>query len=227
MTRKAWTPHETALLRAHYPDHSTASVAMLLGCTMARVYTKANALGLHKSAVFMASQLSGRIQRGQQHPNIVDGYFQQGHTPWNKGQHYDPGGRGVETRFKPGSSPHNTLPIGSYRLNKEGHLQQKISDAKGNNSQRWRTVAELVWVQAHGALPPKHLVAFRPGMSTKVLDEITLDRVECISRAENLRRNHPHRKSPEMGRLVQLKGAITRQVNRIAREAEEQRAQHP
>ncbi len=39
------------------------------------------------------------------------------------------------------------------------------------------------------------------------------------SRAEIARRNHPMNKSLELARLVQLKGAITRQVNRIAREA--------
>ncbi|KYZ79032.1 hypothetical protein PTBPS01_03975 [Burkholderia pseudomallei] len=59
-------------------------------------------------------------------------------------------------------------------------------------------------------------------MFTNKLEEITLDRVECISMAENARRNHPRSKSPELAKLVQLKGAITRQVNRIAREAKEQ-----
>lgn len=64
-------------------------------------------------------------------------------------------------------------------------------------------------------------MVFKPGMKTAVLEEITLDRVECISLAENARRNHPRNKHPEYARLVQLRGAITRQVNRINREAQE------
>lgn len=65
---------------------------------------------------------------------------------------------------------------------------------------------------------------FRPGMRTAALVEIILERIECITRAENSRRNHPANKSPELTRLVPLKGAITPQVNRIARETEERAA---
>lgn len=79
----------------------------------------------------------------------------------------------------------------------------------------------LVWEAANGPVPAGHIVVFKPGMRTVVLEEITLDRVELITRAENARRNHPRSRDPELGRLVQLKGAITRQVNRIAREAQE------
>ncbi|WP_237736750.1 hypothetical protein [Delftia acidovorans] len=61
---------------------------------------------------------------------------------------------------------------------------------------------------------------FRPGHRTTQEAAITADRLECISRAENARRNHPARKSPELAKLVQLKGAITRQVNRIAKESQ-------
>lgn len=48
--------------------------------------------------------------------------------------------------------------------------------------------------------------------------EITIDRLECITRAENLRRNGVWR-DPELGKLYQLKGAIARQVNRIRKES--------
>ena len=68
------------------------------------------------------------------------------------------------------------------------------------------------------------MVVFRPGMFSNKLEEITLDRVECISMAENARRNHPRMRDPELAKLVQLKGAITRQVNRIAREAKERKS---
>lgn len=116
--------------------------------------------------------------------------------------------------------------MSSYRINADGHLQRKVSEASGNNSKRWRGVAELVWVEANGPVPPKHIVIFKRGQHTAVLEEITLDRVECISMAENARRNHPRNKSPELAKLVQLKGAITRQVNRITRTAQEQTHEH-
>jgi hypothetical protein len=62
-------------------------------------------------------------------------------------------------------------------------------------------------------------------MRTTVEAEVTAERLECISKADNLQRNHPRTKHPELARLVQLKGAITRQVNRITREHKEQEGQ--
>jgi hypothetical protein len=63
-----------------------------------------------------------------------------------------------------------------------------------------------------------------PGRKTSDVDKITLDALEMVSRAELARRNHPVSRSPELAKLVQLKGAITRQINRIAREAQEKQS---
>lgn len=220
-SRRTWTAEEDNVLRDVYPDKLAADVAALLGRTVRMVYQRAAALGIKKSAAFYASDISARIRRSHQNPAMVATRFKPGLVPWNKGTNFKAGGRSAETRFTPGTKPHNTQPIGSYRINRDGHLQRKVSEAKGSNSKRWRGVAELVWIAANGPLPPKHMVVFKPGMFSRVLEEITVDRVECISMAENARRNHPRNKSPELARLVQLKGAITRQVNRINREAQE------
>lgn len=224
MNRYHWTAGQLEQLRQLYADHATSVVAAAIGRTEKSVYQKAKELGIRKSAAFLASTTSGRIQRGQKDPRMVSTQFKPSSQPWNKGVQ---GSTGLHpncraTQFKPGQPPKNTtLPLGSYRINKDGHLQQKVTELPGNNSKRWRGVAELVWCKANGPLPPKHIVVFKPGMKTSVLEEITLDRVECISLAENARRNHPRNKHPEYARLVQLRGAITRQVNRINREAQE------
>ena len=76
----------------------------------------------------------------------------------------------------------------------------------------------LVWQAAHGPVPKGHIVVFKPGRRSAELSRIILDAVECISRAEHARRNHPRSKSPELGRLVQLRGAITRQINKRSRD---------
>ena len=207
---RPWAEAELQAVRQRYPSEPTQAIAADLGRTAHAIGMKAAALGLRKSAEFLASPASGRLRPGN--------------VPPNKGQPYPTRGRAIETQFKPGNKPHSTLPIGSYRLNPDGHLQRKVSDASGCNSKRWRNVAELVWTEAHGPLPPKHIVVFKPGQRTAVLEEITLDRVECISLAENARRNHPKNKHPELAKLVQLKGAITRQVNRIRQQNPENHA---
>lgn len=203
--RPQWTDAEVRAICELYPNTPTRAIAEALGRTEHAVGMKAIALGLRKSAEYMASDLSTRLKPGN--------------VPHNKGKEFRAGGRSVETQFKKGHAPQTTVPVGSYRINGDGHLQRKIGTEPGCNSKRWRGVAELVWCEANGPLPPKHIVVFKPGMKTAVLEEITLDRVECISLAENARRNHPRNKHPELAKMVQLKGAITRQVNRIKREA--------
>lgn len=215
--RHVWTDAERDRLRHLYPDHPAKEVVKQMGLRLSQIYQMAAKLGLKKSEAFKASDKSGRVARGRQHPNMIASRFQPGLTPWNKGTK---GVVGVQeqcraTQFKKGQSPHNTKPVGSYRLNKEGHLQQKIGTAKGSNSARWRGVAELVWCKENGPLPAKHMVVFKKGMFTNKVEEITLARVECISLAENARRNSIWRNDPEIAKLYQLKGAITRQVNRI------------
>ncbi|VBL08698.1 HNH endonuclease [Burkholderia pseudomallei] len=220
MSKKAWSPEELEILKREYPCTHTPTLAKQFGRTPTSVYQKALNVGLRKSAEYMASPEAGRTDGKRGGATR----FKPGQAAWNKGIK---GVVGIQdkcraTQFKAGHAPHNTLPVGSYRTNKDGHLRCKIGTAKGSNSKRWRTVAEIVWCDANGPLPPGHFVVFKPGMFTNKLEEITLDRVECISMAENARRNHPRSKSPELAKLVQLKGAITRQVNRIAREAKEQ-----
>lgn len=216
MTRYYWTASDDALLRDLYPDVPTADIAALMGLGLGQVYQRAVKIGVGKSAEYLSQEASGRVQRGQQHPRMVATQFARGMTPWNKGMKGIQIG-GIHTQFQPGSVPHTTMPVGAYRMC-GGMLERKISEQPGPNHLRWRPVSRLVWEAANGPVPAGHIVVFRTGMRTVMLEEITLERVECIPRRENARRNHPISKSPELARLVQLKGAITRQVRRIVRE---------
>lgn len=222
--KKPWTEADLTNLRHLYPNFTGKVVATALGRGIKSVYMKAHDLGLKKSAEFFSTDASGRVTRGKQHPAMVASQFKKGVSPWNAGKAgWQAGGRAKETQFKPGGKPRNTMPVGSYRLFPERNsgrqvLQQKFSESTGANHKRWAPVSRLVWEAAHGPVAKGHIVVFKNGLFTNVPEEITLDRLECISRAEGVKRNHPRNQNPELGRLVQLKGAITRQVNRIARE---------
>jgi hypothetical protein len=82
-------------------------------------------------------------------------------------------------------------------------------------ARRWAFVHRIVWEQDHGPIPAGYMVVFRKGQFTNDVELLTADRLDCISRAENAHRNSIWRKDPELAKLFQLKGAITRQVNRI------------
>jgi len=203
-----WKEEEDLIVIALYPHEKSERIADLLGRTVRMIYNRANWFGLKKSAEFLATPASGRTNGRQ-----GIGYrFKKGRPAWNKGMKGLQIG-GEATRFKPGTMPHNTHPVGSYRITKDGTLQRKISNSKGSNSARWRGVHELVWIEANGPVPPKHIVVFKHGMRTQELEQITLDRVECISLADNMRRNTLHRYPKEIAKAIQLMGALNRQLN--------------
>lgn len=211
MSGTPWTHEDIETLTNLYPGHTAKSISLALGRSVRSIYGMAAQLSLKKSEAFFSSPASGRLDgvRGE------TGRFRPGLTPWNKGQPHPSRGRSAETQFKRGQDPHNTHPIGSYRLDKDGTLQQKINNDKGNNSVRWRGVHELVWVEANGPVPPKHIVVFKPGTRSNILEEITLDKVECLSLADNMRRNTLHRYPKEIVDVIRARGVLNRRINHV------------
>lgn len=219
-----WTPEQVSTLRKLYPDLTAETVAREIGRSLRSVHQKAAALGIGKSDAFKQSFLSGRIRAAHIDPRMTATRFQPGLTPWNKGVK---GSVGLHpncrpTQFKPGNKPQQQLPIGSYRISTSKglpRLEQKTSETPGSPHLRWTPVSRMVWERHHGPVPKGHIVIFKEAkLATTDLQSITVDKLICISRAENARRNHAYTRYPEVARLIQLKGAIARQVNRIARE---------
>ena len=226
-TTQPWTPADLATLAQIYPHMRTKDVAVRMGRTEQGINYKAWALKIRKTPEYLVSRFAGRLQPNQVAPVGLTTRFPRGNVPWNAGHKgWQAGGLSVGTQFKAGGLPRNTQPIGSYRLvDHKGsgpRLEKKVREVPGSNDKRWTPVSRLVWEAANGPVPRGHLVVFKAGMVTTVLEHITLDRLECITRAQHASRNHPRNKSPEIRRLVQLKGAITRQVNRITRAHEAQ-----
>lgn len=221
--RKLWTEAEIALLRWRFADSRTDDLARALGKCYGSVAQKAAKLGLRKSAAYLASSQAHRLDglKG------LGTRIQPGATPWNKGK---PGSTGTQpgcraTQFKkgrPAQEARNYLPVGSHRVCRDGNLERKLTDnPEIVPASRWSAVHRLVWEAAHGPVPAGHIVVFRAGRKTNDLDKITLDALELLTRAENMRRNSVHSKyPPELARVVQLRGALTRQINRKAKEAE-------
>lgn len=214
--RQPWTPNELDELDRLYPGHTAKAVAAQLGRPVSSIYRMAEKRGLHKSAEFFASPASGRLDgvRGE------SGRFKMGQTPWNKGKPHPSTGRSADSQFKKGqmagAAMHNYVPIGSTRITKYGALEKKITDDPSlAPTRRWAPVARLVWEAKHGPIPPKHVVRFLPGMATTIENEITLDRLECISLAENMRRNSLHRYPEEIARAIQMRGALNRKINNV------------
>jgi len=192
MTRP-WTTTEEATLRELYPTHTRSQIGAALGRSASAVQNRALKLGLKKT------------------DNV--GRFGPGNPPWNKGTHWVAGGRSAETRFKPGTLNGRARvlvkPVGSERISKDGYLERKINNDLPFQ-RRWRAVHLIIWEQAHGPLPRGYAVVFKDGNK----QHITLDNLALISRKDLMRRNSVHNHGPEIAKAYQLKGAITRQINR-------------
>ena len=211
-----WTDDQVAHLRQHYADTLTADLAITLGVRASRILAKANALGLRKSTALISETARQRtLSPGH---GSLGSRIQPGAVPWNKGvkgERVSPA-----TELKPGNRPATWVPVGSYRVNADGYLDRKVTDDGGPN-QRWQPVHRLLWIEAHGPIPAGHIVVFKPGRRTADLAQITLDAIELVTRAENMLRNSYHTNyPPELRSLVQLRGALLRQINRKAKEAE-------
>jgi len=208
--RRPWTDAEIALLRATYPHTETRKVAELVGHPLKSTYQKARLLKLGKSAAFFASDASGRIKHGA--TKGAGTRFGKGQAPWNKGTHFEAGGKSVLTRFPPGIIPHNYAPIGSLRVTTVGYLQRKVTDT-GYPPADWVSVHKLVWQAAHGPVPEGHVVAFKPGRRTTVEEEITLDALELVSKQDLMARNTVQNLPPELRDTVRALSTLRRVIN--------------
>lgn len=132
----------------------------------------------------------------------------------------------AETQFKKGSmtgaARAKYKPIGAERICRDGYLERKITDAGDTNAarqRRWVAVHRLVWESVHGPIPPRHVVRFKPGMHTTVAREITADKLEMVSLADNMRRNSIHNLPAPLKEVVQLRGRLMRQIHKREKRA--------
>ena len=217
--RRYWTPAETRAVKRRYPHEPTADIARDLGRSVVTVYQRAALLGLSKTAAYLASPAAHRLDG-------VKGMgtrFQKGSTPWNKGTHWTAGGRSALTRFKPGNVSKRWDPevyvIGALRINTAGGLDIKVR--KGLRA--WDSLARYVWTTERGPIPKGYVIRVKNGDQ----DDTRIENLECISRVENMRRNTYHRYGKEIARVIQLRGALTRQINKRTGKHERQHDQRP
>ena len=208
MNRHYWTEQERQMLTALYPDTPTDQIASRIGLPIVKIHSQADRLGLKKSAEYLAGpyaqRISSAVRKGSERTQ-----FKPGHQTWNKGTHFVSGGRSVETQFKPGQKPHTWNPIGHERKTKEGYLQRKVTDT-GITRSDYVLVHHLIWAEDGREIPKGFALIFKDGNK----ENITLENLDLINRADLMRRNSIHNYPKEIAQLCQLRGAISRQINK-------------
>ncbi len=222
--RRKWTPAEDRKLARLYVTLSAVECAQCLGRTVSAVQQRVNVIGLSKSPEWVAERARQRWAEGR-HEGSRKAQFRKGQQAWNKGRpvsEWNPNAESCRaTQFKKGemrgAAQHNYVPVGTEKI-RDGLLCRKVTDDPDlYSAARWQPVARIVWEAVNGPIPAGHVVRFRKGMATTVRDEITPDRIECVSRAENMRRNSYHNYPQPIPQLIQLRGALQRQINKRAK----------
>jgi hypothetical protein len=193
-----WTIEQDNYLIAHFADTTNQTLAAVLSRTDKAISARAVRLHLKKSAAYLEQVKEITRQTA----------FKKGHTTWNKGIHYMPGGRSVETRFKPGQRPKNHHPIGHERITRDGNTQRKLTDT-GCTRKDYVNISHIVWIAANGAIPAGHIILHKDGNN----QNCELSNLQCISKADNMRLNSYHRYPAPIPQLIQLRSALNRKIN--------------
>lgn len=198
--RLPWRPSDIIALRMLYPnnDNETIGRSLVRRRTWSAVQNMAVKLGLKKSPSF----LNGPKCR-----------FQKGIVPWNLGVTGYMGAN--RTSFRKGNRPQTWRPVGSERVT-DGVLLRKVKDTRRRSD--WKPVKDIIWEAKRGPIPKGRFVRLKNPKRP-----LTLRNLELVDRAANMRRNTYHRYPKEIARLIQLRGALNRQINRRQREEQDRR----
>lgn len=199
----AWPPDKVRKLRKLYPDHTNEEIAKRLGTTKSAVDGAAFQLRLLKDPEWKREV----AKKGQ---------FKKGHIPKNKGKRWDEylskeKQESVrKTCFKKGQMPKNHKPVGYERKTRDGYWEVKVAEPNV-----FKAKHRILWEQHHGPIPKGVNIVFIDGNP----DNITISNLRMESLMDKFNRCCSIHTTlpPEIRKLVQLKGTLKRQLNRIER----------
>ena len=151
--------------------------------------------------------------------------FQDGHDTWNKGRKGWSAAGTERTRFKPGvlrgraAQKYRLLGTVLLRRDKRGNKRRYIK-VRDTGPKRYISLAQWIWEQANGPVPPGSIVVHKDGHS---LGD-RLGNLLCLTRAEHIERlksKHGYRFRYGLRRAhgaIRRKWAEKRETRRLIRE---------
>lgn len=197
---RRFTPEEDQFIKDHYLSLPSTDIGRLLdrsGTTIRQRY------------VLLSLMVPSRIKRRF----IRKSQFKKGQAPHCKGRKQIEwmSKEGMEklhkSQFQKGHLPWNT--------NKPGDIV--IWDKRGSkvlmlyiNPTNRIPLQRFVWQQTYGKVPKGYNVIHKD----RNIFNCNLDNLELISNSELMIRNSAHRFGPEIFKIIQLRGALNRQINK-------------
>ncbi len=201
---KCWTKEQDDMMKVFYSDNTIETMKILTRRTEKAIYNRANTLKLKKSEEYLASNSACRFRR-EASPASIANRFKKGQMAWNKGiKGLQIGGK--ETQFCKGHKPLNWKPVGHIRLTIDGYYEIKMAEGM----QKFKLLHRVIWERCNGAIPKGHICIFLDGNSKNL--EVT--NLALITRVQNMKRNSLHSYPKELAEIIQLRGALNRQLNK-------------
>lgn len=192
-----YTKKEDRFLRKNYLTIPTKRMSKMLGRSESSARQRMKLLG-----IVVPPEIILKFK--------TESRFSKGHTSFNKGKKQaeymsrSAIAKTKKTRFKKGQIPHNTKFDGHERITKDGYIEIRVKQGKYVLKHR------LVWEQENGKIPAGHCLWFLDGNA----QNCSVDNLELITRAENMKRNTIHNYPAEIVQVTQLRGALNRQINK-------------
>ncbi len=215
--RFSFRKDDIKLLTDLYPNTPSRVIAEMIGCSVHSVHNLAFRIGLKKDQIYLSNmnkQLGKSLSESGRETR-----FHKGEIPSNKGlrQEQYMSAEAIErtkrTRFKKGNLPHNTKYDNaiSIRMDSKGRSYKWFRIGLG----KWIPFHRHIWEQANGRIPKGYNVQFKDGDPLNC----AIENLYLISQADQLKNeNSLHARYPEdIQHLIQLKGALNRQINKITK----------
>lgn len=186
-----------------YPNNFAQDIADKFKCNVSTIYNLANSRGVKKSEEWQRQELQRQAERlqkeGKRHR------FPKGHEPANKGKKMDMEvyNKCKQTMFGEGHLPHNTNPIGSERVCKDGYIQVKYMNHK------WRGKHILIWEEHNPPLKKGEMIKFKDGNKRN----FDLDNLYLATRSDNMKMNTIHRFPVELKQTIRLVNKLKRNID--------------
>jgi hypothetical protein len=191
------------ILEILYPYIPAKVLGDYLGLTVSQVYNRTYKRGIKKDPKIKKEINRSLILNAGKHTR-----YKKGSKSWNEGKKC-PNlllTNAAKYMFKPGNKPHNTKEDNAMSIRKDtgGRLYyySKLADSK------WVLTHRLIWEQANGPIPAKHIVRFIDGNTMN----LQISNLECIPMSENANRNTLHRFPDDLKKLIRLKAKLNKTI---------------
>lgn len=144
-----------------------------------------------------------------------DSRFKKGQTPPNKGKKMPKElyKKCKATMFKKGTVPPNHQTVGYERMTIDGYTEIKT----GEGLRMFRLKHRVEWEKVNGKIPKGMILVCKSDNK----QDCSPSNWELITRAQNMQRNTYHNYPKEIANLIQLRGALNRQINKKQKQLHE------